>query len=305
MCAGGTSSPRHAALSGQPARSAQVWLLPREAAALAFVGRNTATTNELGIFTIRIVTPGSYYALASLHEDERMLVGRVPIEIGSNDLENLNIAVAPGMDLTGKVTVDGPGEVKLDRLRVILRPRDTVPFFGGGVGPVKADGSFLVQNVLEDTYSVSVDGLSEDYYLKSVRVGADEALERGLQILRGQPPSGLEVKVSAAGARAEGLVFGEDNLPTTAIVALVPTGERRKLPHLFKNANTDELGRFVIRGIAPGEYKIFAFEEVEGAALEDPEFLKAIEDKGVSVRLTEAAVQSVELKRIPASPAKQ
>ena len=38
------------------------------------------------------------------------------------------------------------------------------------------------------------------------------------------------------------------------------------------------------RGIAPGEYKIFSWEEVEDGAWEDPDFLKLFEQKGVPVR---------------------
>ncbi|HJX94885.1 MAG TPA: hypothetical protein VJ324_04655, partial [Candidatus Acidoferrum sp.] len=66
----------------------------------------------------------------------------------------------------------------------------------------------------------------------------------------------------------------------------------------FKQRTTDQYGRFDIRGIAPGDYKLFSWEQVEPNAWEDPDFLKQFEAKGQRVSLQEGDVKSMDLVAI-------
>ena len=290
--------------TGQPARGAQVWLLPRDSGGgIGFLSRSQAAANDAGRFEVRAVTPGTYHLLASLHEGEAMSVGRLVLEVGSVDLEGASVSIGPGLRVEGRIRIEGATDVKLESLRVLLRPRDSTPFFGGGVSGVDADGSFQLDGVVEDTYSISVGRAPEDFYLKSVRQGTEEVLERGLTLTAGKGLAKVELTLSARGARIEGLVLDGAGLPVTGTVVLVPPPARRNLPQLYKSVRTDPLGRFVLRGIAPGDFKLFAFEEVEEGAYQDPEFLRPLEDRGLAVRASEGSAQTLELKVIPAKPA--
>jgi hypothetical protein len=53
-----------------------------------------------------------------------------------------------------------------------------------------------------------------------------------------------------------------------------------------------------LRGIAPGEYKLFSWEEAESDAWQDPEFLKAFEEKGEKISVPEGYTKSVTLVAI-------
>jgi len=91
----------------------------------------------------------------------------------------------------------------------------------------------------------------------------------------------LEVTISSKGARVRGSVIDEDNLPAVGVwVAMLPEEARRSTRRLYKSAATDQYGHFDLRGIAPGDYKLFSWEEAESGAWEDPEFLKPFEGKG-------------------------
>jgi hypothetical protein len=46
---------------------------------------------------------------------------------------------------------------------------------------------------------------------------------------------------------------------------------------------TDQFGHYLLRGIAPGDYKLFCWDEVEDGAWEDPDFLRAYEDRGQKI----------------------
>ena len=67
----------------------------------------------------------------------------------------------------------------------------------------------------------------------------------------------------------------------------------------IKTADTDQNGHFVIRGVTPGEYKVFAWEDIEEGAYEDPDFMKPHESDGQTVSIKERGHETVELKAIP------
>ncbi len=80
--------------------------------------------------------------------------------------------------------------------------------------------------------------------------------------------------------RLFGLKPDQDKLPITVWVVLVPDPSRRDQSHLYRKVATDQFGHYLLRGIAPGDYKLFCWDEVEDGAREDPDFLRAYEDRG-------------------------
>jgi hypothetical protein len=79
---------------------------------------------------------------------------------------------------------------------------------------------------------------------------------------------------------------------------LVPEPSRRNQSSLFKEQATDQYGHFELRGIAPGDYKVFSWEEAESGAWEDPEFLKPFEEKGEKISLQENDQKTLNLTAI-------
>jgi hypothetical protein len=71
----------------------------------------------------------------------------------------------------------------------------------------------------------------------------------------------------------------------------------------YKTMTTDQYGRFTVKSIDPGEYKLFAWEDVEFGAYMDPEFVKPVESLGESVTIREKSRESLQLKLIPAEAA--
>ena len=141
-------------------------------------------------------------------------------------------------------------------------------------------------------------GQSKDCYVKSLRYGSSDALQAGFTVLRGIPAS-LEVTISSRGARVQGAVTDQDNLPVTGVwVVLVPDEAHRDQSRLYQKAATDQYGRYLLRGIAPGEYKIFAWEEVEDGAWEDPDYLTTFEDRGQKISVQEADTKTIDIVAI-------
>ncbi len=51
----------------------------------------------------------------------------------------------------------------------------------------------------------------------------------------------------------------------------------------FKRAATGQNGSFSAEGVTPGEYKAYAWEEVEAGAYLDPDSLRRLEEQGEPV----------------------
>jgi hypothetical protein len=155
-----------------------------------------------------------------------------------------------------------------------------------------------LKDVFDGNYRLSVMGQSKDCYIQSIRYGANEALEGGFTVVRGTQSS-LEVTISSRGARVEGAVTDQDKLPITGVwVVLVPDQARRDQPRLYRKVATDQFGHYLLRGIAPGDYKVFCWDEVEDGAWEDPEFVKTYEDRGQKISVQEADAKTADVVAI-------
>jgi hypothetical protein len=61
---------------------------------------------------------------------------------------------------------------------------------------------------------------------------------------------------------------------------------------------TDQNGNFTLKGIEPGDYKLFSWSSAEDGDWLDDEWLKPFLTQGVSVHLEEGDRKTVELKLI-------
>jgi len=234
-----------------------------------------------GSFEIAGVLPGSYTLTAFWFDDGRRYQARQSVEVGNADVESANLAIAPGIAIPGRIVWDGKPSMDRDELLASIAPTDSRISFNSPARVV--GGSFVLKDVFDGTYRLSVMGQSKDCYVQSIRYGSNEALEGGFTVVRGTQPS-LEVTISSRGARVEGVVTDQDKHPITGVwVVLVPDPSRRDQSHLYRKVATDQFGHYLLRGIAPGDYKLFCWDAVEDGAWEDPDFLRAYEDRGQKI----------------------
>ncbi len=74
----------------------------------------------------------------------------------------------------------------------------------------------------------------------------------------------------------------------------------RHEPNSSKVASADQYGRFSMRGIAPGNYRVFAWEDAPTGACRDPEFVRRYEDWGERIRVEHADQVQALPRLIPA-----
>jgi hypothetical protein len=107
----------------------------------------------------------------------------------------------------------------------------------------------------------------------------------------------LAVYLSANSAQIEGRVEADAQPAKGAAVTLVPVGTKRT--DLFQSAWSDASGHFKFEGVAPGSYRLYAWESVDPNAVRyDPDYVRPFESQGRNVRVAEGAHESITLKRI-------
>ncbi len=263
--------------------------------------RNNRRSRD-GSFELTGVAPGSYTVAAILRMGRRdrgsrgLFTGFVDIEVRDEDVEGLVVPVEPGIQLDGRVLVDeSANELNVSRLRVRLEPMTGLPI-GEPNARVHDDGSFVVDNVGRAPHRVSMTGLPRDAYVASARVGGQDVLSSGIHVVPDMPS--LEFWISGSGARLDGIVGVGDTPFTGAQVVLIPADSVRT--DLYKTASADQYGRFSMRGIAPGDYRVFAWEDAPSGAYRDPEFVRRYEEWGQRIRVEQADRVQVQPRVIPA-----
>jgi hypothetical protein len=288
-------------LSGRP--NATVFIVPRNSGGFGGMVRNSHV-DPAGNFDIRGVSPGAYTLTAVVNDGNTPRQGRVPVEVGTANVDGVNITVGTGVTVKGVLRADSDSStIDLSNVRVTLQQREPGMMFGAPGETRDEHGGFELKNASPDHYNLYVYGLPQGAYVKSVRAGQTDILASGLDLTSGAAPESIDVVISPRGAAVTGTVQNEKtgNPAPGAMVVLIPQEkERREQQTYVKLINADQSGAFSLSGIAPGEYRLYAWEDVEPGAYLDPDFLKPIESKGEPLTVGEGDQKTVQLKLIPA-----
>jgi protocatechuate 3,4-dioxygenase beta subunit len=253
--------------------------------------------NQDGSFEIPEVMPGSYALGAYWYDEGKFYSTTTSVDVGNADVEGIAVTIAPGVVVHGQILWEGKPSLEKDELTVMPMAVDLDIMFHGRAR-VDAGNFFTLKDMSEGTYHPRVEGQSKDCYIKDVRYAGSSVLEDGFTVTRGAAGL-LEITISAHGATVQGNVADADGLPAAGVWAvLVPSAPRRSQNRLYKTQTTDQYGHFILKGIAPGDYQLFSWDEVEQGAWEDADFLKRFEERGEKVTVEEGDLKAVNLTTI-------
>jgi hypothetical protein len=289
-----------AATSGDPVPSANVVLMRRETPWSGSQMRST--TDATGHFELHAVPPGSYALLATWFDKGRLSSGRKTVEVASEDVGDVAVSLGQGYEIKGQVHVEGEAgsPLNLGTLRVNIQPLEQFATTPPGAR-VETSGAFVLRDVPAGSYTFSVCCPGGDFYVKTASAGSRDVLEQGLTVDATGAAEPIDVRLSPAGGHIEGKVIRDGKPFVGALVALVPEPDRRTPVHPYFNAASDEGGAFTLKGIPPGQYKVFAWERLEDGAYHDAETLRRYENLGKPVRVGEGDKLTVDVPLIPAA----
>jgi hypothetical protein len=247
-----------------------------------------------GTFGFHGVQSGSYVLTSYCTRHGIPMAGRLTLEVGNTSVDGIVIPLGPSPEITGRIVMDGKMAVP-PKLNVNLDARTQE-----AVGTVAEDGSFFLGNLSPEEYEVNVGGLPKAMFVKSIKLGDTDVTETDLDFTQGVPAAQFVILLSAAGGQVEGVVQDDNQKPVVgAEVVLVPEPSKRSVFRLFRTSTSDENGHYSINGIAPGEYKLFAWADIEDGAYQDPDVLKLHESRGEAVTVKENSSETEALIVIP------
>ncbi|HZI50570.1 MAG TPA: carboxypeptidase-like regulatory domain-containing protein [Terriglobia bacterium] len=315
VSAGTTMSGVHIAISPAPVRKISGQMigspgsipsatLTPESAEIGFKNPTNSGSSDGSTFEFDGLSPGGYTLIA---RDPKTRTASAPlqIELADRDIENITLALVPGITVEGKVVVENagqpPGTNPLNRVLISLQQanrEDSMEQFRP-----QSSGSFVAKDLIPGTYFVQLidrsdeasEGLSMvnfdpdwserpsgSLFVKSVRLGQTEVTD-GIPITAATQER-LEIVLTDALGSIDGTVADVRGALADATVVLVPATARRNLS-LYRSTVTDAAGRFRLHRIVPGAYLLFAWDDVETGAWQDPEFLRPLESRGRSVQV--------------------
>ena len=270
-----------------------------------------------GRFELANIFPGVYDVYANLPG----AFGKTTVTVNGADVEHVNITVHRGVDVQGKVTVDGGASPSFNSVRISLQPEGNAARLAGYQQlsrfqpTVDANGAFTIPTVPEGQYRIqvafappaptpssvptrpaanrSIDPFAPDptpppalvsVPLSGAPLGPNayvaDILQRGVTVFNGGISVGtqafdpLEIRVRTDGGSLEGIVIDGKLIPFGgATVALAPLVQDRQNPALYRVAVSDEMGRFSMTAIRPGDYKLLAWDSITPGAYMNAEFL--------------------------------
>jgi hypothetical protein len=321
------------ATTGKSPQNSSVMINPRQEPGAPGIIAPTGTSaqatynNATGTFEIRNVIPGLYWLRASTSTDlnqpvnvnvagtartamelvDSLLIGssrstQIPIEVGNSDIEGVTLTLSPGLSIPAYVQFEGQelsSVTGLDRVRVNLRPTTT-----GAPAPYQAlsfnaEGATTLTNVSPGEYRVQASPPSPEMYLKEVLFDRQDVLTRPWEITS-QTSGALTLIFSNKGGQIQGNLVDTLSQPVRGSQVVLIPDQGRDRPELYKTSPTDQNGRFTFRGIAPGGYRLFAWEVIEANSWYDREVLAEYESRSTPVRVKESTTETVDLKIIAA-----
>lgn len=266
-------------------------------------------SEDTGEFDFRDIPPGKYGIAGSNFFEH---VGGIAIVRVNADVTNVRLSYSSGTTISGTLRADGRVDLS-GRKRVIQIAIQPTASVDDGEDRAKTAGlspelegvssrTFKITDILPAEYRLDIrdSTLPEDSYIKEARYGGIDALNQPFQISASESHK-LEIVIAPSGT-LEGRLVNDKRMPLTGIMVVLIPNRMRTRPDLFKMAVAGGDGHFEMHGVAPGDYKLFAWEGIEPYSWFDPEVIRRFETSGKAVHVMEASTQTVEVRVIPFAP---
>ncbi|MDP8979668.1 MAG: carboxypeptidase-like regulatory domain-containing protein [Acidobacteriota bacterium] len=214
--------------------------------ALSTSGRVQGTKSVEGGFQIEVM-PGKYI-LSAANEKSGKISKPLTIDLREKDITGLEIDLTSGYEIRGRVVVDGQESLDFSKIDI-----------GFGMHPAKisADGTFHT-HLFQGKVHYLVQGLPADWYVKQVLVAGKPITGRRFNIEPGS--TDVIFTLSPRGGRLAITLEGAASGFPVAYVAILPDrgeiADVESMPH----AQADASGRFIVRGVPPGSYRVFTLD---------------------------------------------
>jgi hypothetical protein len=217
--------------------------------------------------------------------------------VSDADVNGVVLDQKPFLDVSGTVTVEGPQPDKLELHIAFLSAQS---WSVRPNGDAAAGGDFVIRGVPPQPYQLQISNVPPGKYVRSIRIG-DQENNSGEIDLSERTSASLSIVLGADGGEVDGTVQNASGQPAAETrVTLAPAEEYDARSDLLKRAFTDASGNFQIKDVAPGLYKVFAWESDPDGSTQSAEFRKPFGSRGIAVTVGPKEKASLQLNVITA-----
>lgn len=286
---------------------------PKNSDRTVFDGRSQAFAGGKDLlFQFKNLLPGTYVIQSQFAQSVvtdpatgeaalgKGLTGRIEVTIGDANLNDVVFPLGTGVEIIGSIKTETDSSTQVQSQQTSQTPRSaTIQLRAtGGVhfappyAQASSEGNFRLHAVAPDVYRVTVYGNPDGTYVKAIRFGGQDITGKDLDLTSGGGGE-LEILLSPNPADISGIVRAENGEAVSGILVQLFLGDEVKA-----TVNTDQYGAFHMSNLAPGDYWLYAWEDIEPGLSQEPSLRKAFESKATSIKLKEKSRESLEVKLI-------
>jgi hypothetical protein len=242
------------------------------------------------------LSPGSYAVVVTQFDRNKPNYAYREFDVVDQDIDGGALIFLPPADVSGILRLEGAKPNPFPKFFVNLTTLGP-SMWQTPSAEIKQDGPFAVRDVPPSAYRVEVEQ-QPGLYIKSIQFADRPLSDHRLDVSNGGSGT-LLIVLGADVGQIEGSVKKSNGDPAiNTRVSALAYGEHLGNLDYSRTVFSDTKGHFLLKSVPPAEYKVFAWEDVENGAPQDPEFRRPFEKQGVTVKLAPNGHESIELTSI-------
>lgn len=220
-------------------------------------------------FTIEGIPSGDYVLTARAVDQNiqggrgnpppRVDVGYATARVADGDA-HVNVQIGRASEVRGQAQLENPPGPQITSFRLSLQGQS----LGGGRGgpggqTLDATGAFDFKEVQPGQYSFSLSGGQSGAYMKRVMCAGREVAWQPISLEPNQTLNDCSITIANDAGTVSGQVMdGTKPVPGLMVVMIPQSRELRQVPRYTMTGTSDFSGQYVISGVIPGDYYMFA-----------------------------------------------